>query len=151
MISERIKNLTHRPHSFLCSEDVLSKLFEEDGSRPSSTLYINTLLNNGSIPSTCPFPPLPSMQNPHCLDQRVRFHVNVDVAGPAHFRIDHGNTVADVNCHCCKTPFGWKYVVVPEETIILKTGSFLLHLNKLLMWDGKNMLYADTNEPVENA
>ncbi|XP_028056333.1 protein yippee-like 3 [Camellia sinensis] len=77
--------------------------------------------------------------------------VNVDVAGPEDYRVDHGNTVADVNCNRCKTPFGWKYVLVPEETIILKTGSFLLHLNKLLMWDGKNMLYADTNEPVKNA
>ncbi|CAL5352945.1 unnamed protein product [Camellia sinensis] len=85
------------------------------------------------------------MQNPHCLDPRVRFQgdimidagilknvVNVDVAGPEDYRVDHGNTVADVNCNRCKTPFGWKYVL-------------------LLMWDGKNMLYADTNEPVKNA
>ncbi|XP_028125972.1 protein yippee-like 3 [Camellia sinensis] len=70
--------------------------------------------------------------------------VNVDVAGKAHYRMQCTDTVADVNCSGCRKLLGWKYIEVPkEETIFLKTGTFLLHLNMLLKWNGTNMQCAD--------
>ncbi|CAL5352941.1 unnamed protein product [Camellia sinensis] len=69
---------------------------------------------------------------------------NVDVADPAHNRMDPTNKAADVNCSICKSILGWKYIEVPEETDVVKTGRFLLHMNKFLIRDGSNMLFADT-------
>ncbi|CAL5424348.1 unnamed protein product [Camellia sinensis] len=56
---------------------------------------------------------------------------NVDVADPAHNRMDPTNKAADVNCSICKSILGWKYIEVPEETDVVKTGRFLLHINML--------------------
>ncbi|XP_028056312.1 protein yippee-like F37A8.5 isoform X3 [Camellia sinensis] len=70
--------------------------------------------------------------------------VNVDVAGKAHYRMQCTDTVADVNCSGCRKLLGWKYIEVPkEEAIFLKAGTFLLHLNMLLKWNGTNMQCAD--------
>ncbi|KAI7984657.1 hypothetical protein LOK49_LG15G01453 [Camellia lanceoleosa] len=65
--------------------------------------------------------------------------------------MDCANIIVDVNCKDCKTPLVWKFVEVPRENITVAAGRFLLYLNKLLMWDGKDMLYADTYKPIENA
>ncbi|CAL5389837.1 unnamed protein product [Camellia sinensis] len=71
-------------------------------------------------------------------------YVNVDVAGKAHYRMQCTDTVADVNSSGCRKLLGWKYIEVPkEETIFLKTRTFLLHLNMLLKWNGTNMQCAD--------
>ncbi|CAL5388613.1 unnamed protein product [Camellia sinensis] len=48
---------------------------------------------------------------------------NVDVADPAHNRMDPTNKAANVNCSICKSILGCKY---------------------FLIWDGSNMLFADT-------
>ncbi|CAL5335100.1 unnamed protein product [Camellia sinensis] len=69
---------------------------------------------------------------------------NVDVADPAHNRMDPTNKAANVNCSICKSILGCKYIEVPEETDVVKNGRFLLHLNKFLIWDESNMLFADT-------
>ncbi|XP_028125959.1 uncharacterized protein LOC114322752 [Camellia sinensis] len=69
---------------------------------------------------------------------------NVTAAGPFHYQIDGNNLVADVTCNGCNSLLGWKYVRVPQRNYAVQPRRFLLQLNKLLMWDGKNMLYADT-------
>ncbi|KAA8549238.1 hypothetical protein F0562_000922 [Nyssa sinensis] len=77
--------------------------------------------------------------------------VNVQVDGQAHNRTEGPNQVANAHCNRCNRLLGWKFVEVRNNTIIVKPGRFLLHLNKLLLWDGNQMLYSDTHQPVEIA
>ncbi|GFS37907.1 hypothetical protein Acr_00g0054760 [Actinidia rufa] len=78
----------------------------------------------------------------------VNVHVEDD---PTRYRMDGHRTVANVYCERCRTVLGWKFVEVPDETILVKPGRFLLYLNKLLLWDGSQILEADNRDPVENA
>ncbi|CAL5352942.1 uncharacterized protein LOC114260412 [Camellia sinensis] len=67
-----------------------------------------------------------------------------DGGDPAYNRMEGTNEVYDVICTECDSLLGWRFIKVSEETDVLKTGRVQAHLNKLLMWDGSEMLYPDT-------
>ncbi|CAL5388607.1 unnamed protein product [Camellia sinensis] len=135
------RNYAVQPRRFLLQ---LNKLLMWDG---KNMLYADTrMVTFHQIPNARFF--LSRQCNTHIAlneDFMIRIpSVNVDVAGKAHYRMQCTDTVADVNCSGCRKLLGWKYIEVPkEETIFLKTGTFLLHLNMLLKWNGTNMQCAD--------
>ncbi|PSR90048.1 Protein yippee-like [Actinidia chinensis var. chinensis] len=81
---------------------------------------------------------------------RNAFNVHVDYDDPTSYRMDGPNTLTRATCHRCRTHLGWEYVYVPVRSILIQPGRFLLKLNKLLVWDGSQILYALTREPIED-
>ncbi|CAL5389836.1 unnamed protein product [Camellia sinensis] len=67
-----------------------------------------------------------------------------DDGDPAAYNRMKGTICSDIICGECNSLLCWRFIKVPEETDVLKTGRVLAHLNKLLMWDGREMLYPDT-------
>ncbi|CAL5335099.1 unnamed protein product [Camellia sinensis] len=68
----------------------------------------------------------------------------IDDGDPAAYNRMEGTICSDIICSECNSLLGWRFIKVPEETDVLKTGRVLAHLNKLLMWDGREMLYPNT-------
>ncbi|PSR86685.1 Protein yippee-like [Actinidia chinensis var. chinensis] len=77
--------------------------------------------------------------------------INVDVEDdPRRHRSTRMRTAADVSCTRCGTHLGFKWVVVPDETMAVQAGRFILFLRSLLFWDGSRILYAHNLCPVED-
>ncbi|XP_057484396.1 protein yippee-like At4g27745 [Actinidia eriantha] len=77
--------------------------------------------------------------------------VNVDVEGdPRRHRILDTRTAADASCIRCSKLLGFKFVVIPDETMFVQAGRFILDLRRLLLWDGSQILYAHNHSPVED-
>ncbi|GFY90764.1 rhamnogalacturonate lyase family protein [Actinidia rufa] len=78
----------------------------------------------------------------------VNVHVGND---PMHYRMFGIRMVADAYCDRCRMFLGWKYVEVPGIAIMVQPGRFILYQNKLLLWDGSQIVYAtNTHKPVDN-
>ncbi|XP_057484392.1 uncharacterized protein LOC130770811 isoform X2 [Actinidia eriantha] len=77
--------------------------------------------------------------------------VNVDVEDdPRRHRIFDMRTIACASCTRCSTLLGFKWLVVPDENMVVQAGRFILFLRKLLLWDGSRILYAHNLCPVED-
>ncbi|XP_057480317.1 uncharacterized protein LOC130767467 [Actinidia eriantha] len=90
------------------------------------------------------------------LRSAVNVHVGDD---PMDYKTLGDCTIADAYCHRCKIQLGWMFAGVPEFVqvgvldfnIIVRVGNVLLYPRKLLYWDGSQILYAYTHQPVEDS
>ncbi|XP_057484393.1 uncharacterized protein LOC130770812 [Actinidia eriantha] len=77
--------------------------------------------------------------------------VNVDVVDdPRRHSIIGMRTAADACCTQCSRLLGLKWIVVPDENMVIQAGRFTLDLRRLLYWDGSRILYAHNRSPVED-
>ncbi|GAA0146486.1 hypothetical protein Leryth_014468 [Lithospermum erythrorhizon] len=58
-------------------------------------------------------------------------------------------TYVEVSCLGCQTVLGQQLVDIEKEDLIAKKGRYYLSMTKLIVWDGKRMLYAHNWEPVD--
>ncbi|KAI3444778.1 hypothetical protein Pfo_001443 [Paulownia fortunei] len=77
----------------------------------------------------------------------------VNVAVGANYPIVTGQTAAPVSCINCDNNLGAKFIALQIETSAIRAGRFMIDMQakKLLFWKGNQMVYADTEEPVQNA
>ncbi|OMO58933.1 Yippee-like protein [Corchorus capsularis] len=74
--------------------------------------------------------------------------VNVSVENEdSSWTLNH-HPVVNVLCNQCNTTQGQKFLRTPLPTRAVQEGRFLLYLNKMLYWDGNQVVYADTLQPA---
>ncbi|XP_057808365.1 uncharacterized protein LOC131022842 isoform X2 [Salvia miltiorrhiza] len=83
--------------------------------------------------------------------QHALFRDLVNVGLGANYQIVTGQTGAPVCCINCGSNLGSKFVSLNIETSAIKVGRFMIDMTKLFVWKGNQMLYADTEQPVQNA
>ncbi|KAH0659696.1 hypothetical protein KY289_028444 [Solanum tuberosum] len=61
---------------------------------------------------------------------------NVDVSDDVNDHLQQEvNTLANTYCVRCGTLLGWKFIAVPEPSMIIRAGRFCMRLHKLTLWN----------------
>ncbi|CAA0842736.1 Unknown protein [Striga hermonthica] len=79
------------------------------------------------------------------------FNNMVNVALGQNYAVVTDQITATASCINCNSNFGAKFISLKFETPAIKAGRFMIDMTNLLLWKGNRLVYAHTEEPVQNA